>query len=88
MNITPETEALMRSIARETADSAVHQTLTAYGIDPDTPLEFQKDMAHLREWRLRMEKIQEKSVMTIVVITFGVVGAAIWLGIKSKFGIS
>ncbi len=86
-DITPGVEALMREIAREAACQAVERTLVAHGIDPENPLEFQKDMLHLREWRLRIEHIQDKSLMTVVVIMVGVVAAAIGLGIKSKFGI-
>ncbi len=86
-DITPEVEALMREIAREAACQAVERTLVAHGIDPENPFEFQKDMLHLREWRLRIERIQEKSLMTIVVITVGVIATAIGLGIKAKIGI-
>ena len=85
-DVTPEVEALMREIAREAACQAVHRTLVAHGIDPESPFEFQADMLHLREWRLRVERIQEKSLMTIVVIIIGVTATAIGLGIKSKFG--
>lgn len=86
-DVTPEVEALMREIAREAACQAVDRTLVAHGIDPENPLEFQKDMLHLREWRLRIERIQDKSLMTIVVIIVGVVATAIGLGIKAKIGI-
>ena len=85
-DVTPEIEALMREIARDAACQAVDRTLIAHGIDPENPLEFQKDMLHLREWRLRIERIQDKSLMTIVVIIIGVATAAIGIGIKSKFG--
>ncbi len=85
-DVTPEIEALMREIAREAARQAVERTLIAHGIDPESPFEFQKDMLHLREWRLRVEHIQEKSLMTIVVIVVGCIAAAIGLGIKTKIG--
>ncbi len=86
-DVTPETEALLREIARDAARQAVDRTLLAHGIDPENPLEFQKDMLHLREWRLRIERIQDKSLMTIVVIMIGVIATAIGLGIKAKIGI-
>ncbi len=85
-DVTPEVESLMREIASDAARQAVGQTLIAHGIDPENPLEFQKDMLHLREWRLRVERIQDKSLMTIVVIIIGVIATAIGLGIKAKFG--
>jgi len=86
MTLAPETEAMMREIAREAACHAVNRTLLTYGIDPEFPTEFQKDMAHLREWRKRIEKIEEKSWLTLpAVIVVGIL-TAIWLGVKSKFG--
>lgn len=85
-DVTPEVEALMREIARDAACQAVHQTLIAHGIDPENPFEFQKDMLHLREWRLRVERIQDKSLMTIIVIIIGVVSTVIGIGIKAKLG--
>ncbi len=85
-DVTPEVEALMREIAREAACQAVDRTLISHGIDPENPFEFQKDMLHLREWRIRVERIQEKSLMTIVVIVIGCIAAAIGLGIKTKIG--
>ncbi len=85
-DVSPEVEALLREIARDAACQAVHRTLIAHGIDPESPLEFQKDMLHLREWRLRIEKIQEKSLMTIVVIIIGAIAAAVGLGFKAKLG--
>ncbi len=76
----------MKQIAQEAAYHAVNRTLLTYGIDPDHPTEFQKDMAHLREWRRRMERIEEKSWLTLTAII--VVGALtlVWLGVKSKLG--
>ena len=84
MNITPETQALMQQIAEDAANRAVNRTLLTYGIDPEFPVEFQKDMAHLREWRRRMEKIEDKSLMVIITLFIGFVAAAVWLGIKTK----
>ncbi len=85
-NITPEVEALLREIASKAARQAVERTLVSYGIDPENPFEFQKDMIHLREWRLRAERIQEKGLMTITVIVITGIAAMLWLGFKSKLG--
>ncbi len=85
-DVTPEVEALLREIASEAARQAVERTLVLHGIDPENPLEFQKDMLHLREWRLRVERIQEKSMMTITVIVITSIAVMIWIGFKSKIG--
>lgn len=76
----------MREIAREAACHAVERTLLTYGIDPEFPTEFQKDMAHLREWRKRMEKIEEKSWLTLTALIVIALATAIWIGVKSKIG--
>jgi len=86
MNMTPETEAWMREIAREAACHAVNRTLLTYGIDPEFPTEFQKDMAHLREWRRRMERIEEKSWLTLAALVVAGGLTLLWLGVKSKIG--
>ncbi len=85
-DVTPEVKALMREIARDAACQAVSRTLISHGIDPEDPFEFQKDMLHLREWRLRVERIQDKSLMTVIVIVIGFVAAVLWLGFKTKLG--
>lgn len=47
----PETRALMKEIATEAAEEAVHRTLMTMGIDSSDPIEAQKDMMALRELR-------------------------------------
>ncbi len=86
-NISPEIKSVVREIAHDATRQAVEQTLIAHGIDAEKPFELQKDMGHLREWRLRVERLQDKSLSTVVVIIIGVIAAAIGLGIKSKLGL-
>lgn len=86
IDVTPEVEALLKEIALDAAKQAVEHTLILHGIDPENPLEFQKDMLHLREWRLRAERIQEKGLMTITVIVITGIAVMIWVGFKSKLG--
>lgn len=49
------TRALMADIADEAAKRAVERTLLTMGVDPNNPLETQRDMAALRELRELME---------------------------------
>jgi len=44
-----ETEALIEVVAHDAAKKACHDTLISLGIDPDNPLDSQKDFARLRE---------------------------------------
>ena len=85
MTVSAEVEALMKQIAQDAANQAVSRTLLTYGIDPEFPVEFQKDMAHLREWRQRMEKVQEKSLMMVITLVILFFGSAVLVGLKAKF---
>jgi hypothetical protein len=72
------TEHEIRRIVAETVD----QTLTRLGIDSTDPVELQKDMAHLREWRESIGTVKKQSLMTaIAILTAGILGL-IWLAIK------
>lgn len=42
---------LVTQIAQKAADEAVRKTLVSLGLDPASPLEMQKDMMAMREWR-------------------------------------
>jgi len=70
----------------EIVQRTVEQTLIRLGVQVDDPLEVQKDLQHLREWRESMEQVRRKSFLTAVtVITTGLLGA-LWVGIKSYMG--
>lgn len=72
------TEADIRKIIDET----VNQTLTKLGVDIDDPLEFQKDMQHLRAWRESVSTVKRQSLITAVgVITASILGL-IWMALK------
>ena len=45
------TQKMIESVATDAAEKAVQQTLTSLGVDHINPLETQRDMAALREWR-------------------------------------
>lgn len=72
------TEAEVKRIVAE----AVAETLTKLGIQVDDPLEAQKDMQFLRQWRESAATVKKQSLVTAVgVITVGILGL-IWLAIK------
>ena len=48
-------QAFIRSIADESARTAVNQTLITLGINPANPIEAQKDFATIREVRLLLQ---------------------------------
>lgn len=44
--------------------------------------EFRKDMEHVREWRLSMDSVKSKGLLTIVGIVASGLLATIWVGLK------
>jgi hypothetical protein len=61
---------------------SVKQTLIQLGISSDDPIEMQRDMQHLREWRKSMESVRSKSFLTLMTILLSGVTAMLWLGFK------
>jgi hypothetical protein len=72
----------IREIERIVAES-VRQTLIQLGIAAADPIEMQRDMQHLREWRKSMESIKAKTWMTILTVFLSGLLAALWLGMKA-----
>lgn len=71
----------------EIVRAAVNMTLTRIGIDPNDPIQAQKDFAHLRHWRESSERIKRKG-MAVAVGTFisgwlalALIGFKDWLGL-------
>lgn len=61
---------------------AVAETLLKLGIDASDPVELQKDMAHLREWRESVGTIRRQSLVTAIgIVTVGILGL-IWAALK------
>lgn len=80
-----ETKMLVTHVAEEAAQKAVDRTLTGLGVDMDQPLEFQRDMAHLRRWRRAVDSAGLKGLT--VLMGFMVIGvcALVYLGVTTKF---
>lgn len=78
------TEAEIRKIAHEAARQAVKETLISLGVDADDPLEYQRDMQHLRSWRQASETVKRQSIITAVgIIIAGTIGA-VWVFVKGS----
>jgi hypothetical protein len=72
------TEADIRRIVADT----VNQTLMQLGIDSQDPIEFQKDMQHLRAWRESVATVKRQSLITAIgILTTGIVGL-VWIAMK------
>lgn len=61
----------------------VLKTLTAIGFDMDKPIETQKDIAHLRKWRIICDLMVSRAILACAAIAVsGIIGAA-WVGFKA-----
>lgn len=69
---------------RDIVEDTVRTTLMTLGVDANNPLEFQKDMAHVRNWRQSVETVKRQSLMTAIgILTTGAVGV-LWMAIKGN----
>ena len=74
------TEHEIRKIVAETVD----QTLTRLGVDTENPIELQRDLQHLRDWRLAAAAIKRQGLISAVgIIVAGILGL-MWLGLKGS----
>lgn len=47
--------------------------------------EFRKDLAYIRSWRLAMNKMQNKGLLTVVAVIVAGICAAVWAGVRTLF---
>lgn len=80
--MTALSEKEVEQIAEKAAERAVEETFIRLGINPHDPIEAQKDMLHLREWRLATTAIKSKAILGLVVVLVSGVAAALWIGFK------
>ena len=74
------TEHEIRKIVAETVD----QTLTRLGVDTENPIELQRDLQHLRDWRLAAAAVKRQGLISAVgIIVAGILGL-MWLGLKGS----
>ncbi len=71
----------VQEIVRET----VKETLLSLGADVENPLKMQQDFQTLREWRLTVDSVRKKAMLTGVAIIITGLFAAIVIGIRSYF---
>lgn len=74
------TEADIKKIVSET----VAETLLRLGIDARDPLEFQRDMQHLRSWRESMAAVKRQSIITAIGIAVAGLAGLIWMAVTGR----
>jgi hypothetical protein len=75
---SPERKEFIRSIFLETLDEWAEH----YGMDVENPRSQQADFAHLRKWRLIVEKTGLKAGLTAMTLLITGAVATLWLGIQ------
>ena len=76
---TSELKALVKA--------AVTETLTGLGFDTEHPLDVQRDLQYLRDWRHTTESIRGKAVLVAVGIAVVGLCGVLWLGFKTLINI-
>ena len=83
-------EPLLQEVAERAAVKAVEevtprivrQTLVSMGLNPDDPMEAQKDAVFIRSTRNRCEQANGKGMMLLIGIVGAGALAAVWEGLK------
>lgn len=63
---------------------SVIKTLTGLGFDMHNPLEMQKDIAHLRKWRVIADVMISRALYAAMAILVTGIFAMVWAGVKSQ----
>jgi hypothetical protein len=63
-------------------EKTIETTLIKMGVEVNNPLEMQKDLQHLRDWRRATGTIRVKGFLFVAGIIVTGALAALWVGIK------
>ncbi len=80
-----ETELLVNRVAEQAAQRAVDRTLTGLGVDMEEPLEFQRDLAHLRRWRKAVDRAEGKGLLAFIGLLVIGACALVYMGVTANF---
>ena len=72
------TESEMKRVVAE----AVQETLVKMGVDIDDPIEMQKDMSFLREWRNSTAAVKRHGLITAIGVLVVAGLGLVWLAIR------
>jgi hypothetical protein len=83
MTITTEEAEL---IAERASKKALHEAMQKFGINPDEPIEMQKDMAHLRQQREASEQVGAWTKRALISAFVTGLITTVFIGIKTYLG--
>lgn len=80
-----EVITLTRQELRDVMSEAIEQAFKNIGVDTHDALQTQRDMAHLRKWRLAVDQASSTSFKVVVTTLMAGVLGILWLGITTYF---
>ncbi len=83
MDSQEKTVTMTESEVELLVERTVLHTFERFGIDPDDPIEVQKDFSFVRDWRKSVKAVRSKALITAVGIVVVGIAAALWLGFKT-----
>jgi len=73
---------LTRDQLKDLMGEAVDDAFLRMGLDTENPLDMQRDMQHLRDWRIAVQSVTSKGMLSVVLLIISGLVAAAWIGIK------
>lgn len=73
---------LTRQELSDIVSETVKQTLTAFGMDVEKPIEMQRDFQHLRDWRESVSAIKRRGAFAVVTVLVSGTLGALWIGLQ------
>ena len=78
-----KTVTLTESELEDVMTNSIKRAFTEMGIDTGNPQEQQRDFAHLRKWRISVDRVSSTGLATAAaVVVTGILGA-LWLGLST-----
>lgn len=74
---------VVRSAVKDAAKEVMESTLLAMGLDLKEPLEIQKDMQHVRSWRVSTDTIKRQTFLSAVTVIVAGVCGLIWAAVST-----
>lgn len=64
-------------------ERAISRAFTKFGIDTDHPLEVQRDLQFVRDWRTTTESLKGKTIVVAIGIVVAGAMGVFWLGLRA-----
>ncbi len=76
-------ENITKDEIEQVVEATVDAILTRLGVDTEDPIELQRDMQFVRDWRKSTEAVKGKALVTIISVLVCGTAGALFLGVKT-----